>query len=135
MNQVKLKRFKALLKDQLASLSDNTTDTREHMEVDPQPFADPNDRAAHESDRNFDLRLRDRDRKLILKIHEALRRIDEGTFGVCEDGGNAIEDTRLQARPVTSQCFECKDDQERRERRERNLVPEPALTPARSSKR
>ena len=68
-----------------------------------------------ESDRNFTLRIRDRERKLIGKIREALERIDEGTFGTCDDCGEDISVKRLKARPVTTQCIDCKTEEEARE--------------------
>jgi DnaK suppressor protein len=71
-------------------------------------FPDPTDRALLESNRNFTLRLRDRDRKLVAKIKEAVKRIENGTFGVCEGCGGEIEEKRLIARPVTSLCIDCK---------------------------
>ncbi|MBP2677997.1 MAG: dnaK suppressor protein, partial [Deltaproteobacteria bacterium] len=61
-----------------------------------------------ESNRNFTLRLRDRDRKLVAKIKEAMKRIENGTFGVCDGCGGKIEEKRLIARPVTSLCIDCK---------------------------
>ncbi len=79
-------------------------------------FPDPTDRAAVESDRNFILRLRDRERKLIVKINEALQRIEDGYFGVCEDCGGDIGIKRLEARPVTTQCIECKTKAEAAEK-------------------
>jgi RNA polymerase-binding protein DksA len=75
----------------------------------------PTDRASHETDRNFTLRLRDRDRKLIAKIEDALRRLDEGSFGTCVECGEAISEARLQARPVTTLCIGCKEEAERAE--------------------
>jgi DnaK suppressor protein len=138
MNQAKLKQYRSILNEQLSVLLGHNDETVVTMEDDPASHADPNDRAALESDRNFDLRLRDRDRKLILKIKEALNRIDEGTFGVCEDCGQRIEEKRLAVRPVTSQCIECKEDQERRERRDRPPIPQAAALepqPARRSRR
>jgi DnaK suppressor protein len=71
-------------------------------------FPDPTDRALLESNRNFTLRLRDRERKLLIKIREAMKRIDSGTFGVCDMCGGEIEEKRLIARPVTAMCIECK---------------------------
>jgi DnaK suppressor protein len=85
-------------------------------------FPDPNDRASMESDRNFILRIRDRERKLIVKIEEALRRLDEGKYGTCEACGENIGTARLKARPVTTLCIDCKSDQEVEERRNRRLV-------------
>jgi DnaK suppressor protein len=79
-------------------------------------FPDPTDRAALESDRNFELRIRDRERKLIMKIREALARIDAGEFGICESCQEDISDARLRARPVTTLCIECKTEQERQEK-------------------
>jgi len=79
-------------------------------------FPDPTDRASLETDRNFLLRIRDRERKLIEKIKEALERIDNGTFGMCEICGKEIGEERLSARPVTTQCIDCKKKQEAREK-------------------
>jgi DnaK suppressor protein len=71
-------------------------------------FPDPTDRASLESNRNFTLRLRDRDRKHLAKIKEAMKRIENGTFGICDGCGGEIEEKRLIARPVTSLCIDCK---------------------------
>jgi DnaK suppressor protein len=79
-------------------------------------YADPADRAALESDRNFLLRLRDRDRKLLGKIDEAFARIEDGTYGRCEECGGQIGIERLKARPVTTLCIDCKASQEAREK-------------------
>ena len=79
-------------------------------------FPDPTDRASLESDRNFELRIRDRERKLILKIREAIERLDEGEFGICESCGEDISEARLKARPVTTLCIDCKTEQERQEK-------------------
>jgi DnaK suppressor protein len=79
-------------------------------------FPDPTDRASLESDRNFELRIRDRERKLIMKIREAIERIDEGAFGICESCEEEISEARLRARPVTTLCIECKTEQERQEK-------------------
>jgi DnaK suppressor protein len=75
-----------------------------------------NDDGFVESDRNFELRIRDRERKLIGKIREALDRIEDGTFGICEACGEYISEQRLKARPVTTLCIECKKKQENEER-------------------
>jgi DnaK suppressor protein len=69
-----------------------------------------------ETDRNFMLRIRDRERKLITKIKEALERIEDGTYGLCEACGEPIGEKRLLARPVTTLCIECKARQEKQER-------------------
>ena len=75
-------------------------------------FADPADRASAESDRAFTLRIRDRERRLIRKIQAAIQRLDEGTYGICEDCGEDISIPRLKARPVTKLCINCKARQE-----------------------
>ncbi|PWB67787.1 MAG: RNA polymerase-binding protein DksA [Deltaproteobacteria bacterium] len=76
--------------------------------VPEENFPDPTDRALLESNRNFTLRIRDRERKLLAKVKEAIKRIDSGTFGVCDGCGGEIEEKRLIARPVTTMCIDCK---------------------------
>ncbi len=79
-------------------------------------YPDPNDRASLESDRNFELRIRDRERRLIIKMQEAIKRIDDGVFGICEVCGGSISEKRLMARPVTTSCIDCKMKQEKMEK-------------------
>ncbi len=79
-------------------------------------YADPNDRASLESDRNFLLRMRDRERKLLTKIDGAFARIEAGSYGRCEECESEIGLERLRARPVTTLCITCKSAQEARER-------------------
>ena len=79
-------------------------------------FPDMGDQATAETDRDFMLRLRDRERMLLKKIDEAVERIDKDTFGICENCGNEIGIKRLVARPVTSYCIDCKTRQEEEER-------------------
>ncbi|MBF0462682.1 MAG: RNA polymerase-binding protein DksA [Magnetococcales bacterium] len=79
-------------------------------------FADPTDRAALETDRNFELRTRDRERKLISKIDRTLAVIEANEYGFCEECGVEIGLKRLEARPVTDQCIGCKTRAERREK-------------------
>jgi DnaK suppressor protein len=79
-------------------------------------FPDPTDRGSLESERNLTLRIRDRERKLLSKIQEALDRIEDGSFGLCEECDEPIGIERLKARPVTTLCIECKAAQEERER-------------------
>ena len=83
--------------------------------IEEENFPDPTDRALLESNRNFTLRLRDRDRKLVAKIKQAIKRIENGTFGICEACGGDIEEKRLVARPVTSLCIDCKTEEEEEE--------------------
>lgn len=80
-------------------------------------FPDLGDQASAETDRNFMLRLRGREQRLLKKIDEALDRIEGSTFGICEDCGNEIGIKRLLARPVTTMCIECKTLQEEEEKR------------------
>jgi DnaK suppressor protein len=116
MDQEKLEYFRRLLQDQLDDLINEAVKTVNGMTNSKDTFPDPTDRAALETDRNFLLRIRDRERKLIEKIKEALDRIENGRFGVCEVCGKDIGDERLMARPVTTLCIECKKKQEARER-------------------
>lgn len=83
-------------------------------------YPDPTDRASRETDTNFLLRVKDRERKLITKIKEALKRIDEGTYGICETCGEDISEKRLEARPVTTCCIECKKEEEEQEKARSN---------------
>ncbi|MBL7031762.1 MAG: RNA polymerase-binding protein DksA [Nitrospira sp.] len=79
-------------------------------------FPDMGDQATAETDRNFILRLRDRERMLLKKIEETIERIDSTDFGICEECGNEIGTKRLEARPVTTYCIDCKTRQEEEER-------------------
>lgn len=79
-------------------------------------FPDLGDQATAETDRNFMLRLRGREQRLLNKINEAIERIDSGTFGICDDCGNEIDIKRLEVRPVTTMCIECKTLQEEEEK-------------------
>jgi DnaK suppressor protein len=79
-------------------------------------FPDLGDQATAETDRNFMLRLRGREQRLLKKIDEAISRIDNGIFGICDDCGEEIELKRLEARPVTTMCIECKTLQEEEEK-------------------
>lgn len=79
-------------------------------------FPDPTDRASHETDRNFLLRVKDRERKLTAKVREALQRIDTGAYGICEVCGEDISEKRLEARPVTTSCIKCKEEEEAQEK-------------------
>jgi len=81
-------------------------------------FPDSTDRASAESDRNFLLRIRERERFLIIKIREALERLEKGEFGICESCGGKISKERLKARPVTTLCIQCKTDAESQEKAE-----------------
>ncbi|HET97434.1 MAG TPA: RNA polymerase-binding protein DksA [Desulfurivibrio alkaliphilus] len=79
-------------------------------------YPDPTDRATAESDRSFELRIRDRERKLLAKIKEAIERLEQDTYGICEACGDDISLKRLEARPVTTLCIACKTKQETQEK-------------------
>jgi len=120
MDKEKLLFFKTLLEERLHVLLEEAGRTASDMRQDSNgDFPDPTDRASLEADRNFLLRIKDRERKLILKVKEALDRIDDGTFGICESCGRPISEKRLMARPVTTLCIECKTEDEKKERSER----------------
>ncbi|MFO8084461.1 MAG: RNA polymerase-binding protein DksA [Desulfobacterales bacterium] len=104
--------FKQLLNERLQELLHHADDTVTGMAGSRENFPDPTDRASLESDRNFMLRIRDRESKLIKKIKKALQRIENGTFGICEKCGEDINIERLKARPVTTQCIDCKTKEE-----------------------
>jgi len=118
----------ALTKTQLAAFEKQLTDWKAELELgqsvnvqsmhgqEQTSFPDPTDQASMETDRNFDLRIKDRERKLIKKINQAIERISAGEFGECDSCGGDISIKRLQARPVTTQCIECKTAQELEER-------------------
>jgi DnaK suppressor protein len=120
MDQEKLLYFKGLLEGQLRTLIQEAEKTVTGMVQERNgDFPDPTDRASLESDRNFLLRIKDRERKLITKVKEALERVDNGTYGICESCGKPISEKRLIARPVTTECIECKTEEEQKERSER----------------
>lgn len=116
MDKAKLQYFKDLLTSRIQDLADEAKETFVEMTDEDDTFPDPNDRATLESDRNFVLRIRDRERKLKTKIEKALERIDNGTFGICEECGDEISEGRLKARPVTTLCIKCKEEQEKQEK-------------------
>ena len=112
MDEATLKYFKEFLTNRLSDLINQADDTVEGMINQKETFPDPTDRASHEANRNFMLRIRDREHKLINKIKDALERIEQGTFGICETCEEDISIERLKARPVTTQCIDCKTKEE-----------------------
>jgi DnaK suppressor protein len=116
LSKKRQEQFRKLLNQRMDELLEEANRTVSGMTGQGDNFPDPTDRATMESDRNFTLRIRDRERRLIGKIKEALNRIDEGTFGICESCGEEIADARLKARPVTTLCIECKKSQESNEK-------------------
>ena len=118
MNKRDLKFFKELLGERRVELLREAGRSVDGMsEDDKENFPDPTDRAALEFNRNFMLRIRDRERKLITKIDEALARIEHGTYGLCEECEEEIGVERLKARPVTTLCIDCKAAQEAQEKK------------------
>jgi DnaK suppressor protein len=112
MKKKDVEHFKAFLTDRLEELLSQADDTVSGMTAQKENFPDPTDRASLEADRNFMLRIRDRESKLIKKIKKTLDRIENGTFGICETCGEDISEKRLKARPVTAQCIDCKTKEE-----------------------
>jgi DnaK suppressor protein len=116
MKKKDIEYFKALLSERLEELLSQADNTVSGMTAQKENFPDPTDRASLEADRNFMLRIRDREHKLIKKIKKALERIENGTFGICDSCGEEISIKRLKARPVTTQCIECKTKEEAQEK-------------------
>ena len=116
MKKEDIEYFRELLTKRLEGLLENANDTVSGMIAPKDNMPDPTDRASLEADRNFMLRIRDRENKLIKKIRKAMDRIENNTFGVCEKCGEDISLARLKARPVTTQCIDCKTKEEATER-------------------
>jgi len=116
MDKEKLEQFRIQLLAKKEEILNEAGKTLSEMTDQTSNVPDPNDRATIESGRSFELRLRDRERKLVSKIDEAIARIDEGDYGICEDCGEEIGLKRLEARPVTMLCIDCKTVQETREK-------------------
>jgi DnaK suppressor protein len=108
--------FRAILTAWKAELMEEVDRTVHHMQDEAANFPDPNDRASQESEFSLELRARDRERKLIKKIDEALARIDTGDYGFCESCGVEIGIRRLEARPTATLCIDCKTLDEIREK-------------------
>ncbi len=116
MSKEQLEHFRHILLAWKLDLMEEVDRTVSHMKDEAANFPDPNDRATQEEEFSIELRTRDRERKLIRKIDEALKRIEGGTYGYCLETGEEIGIKRLEARPVATLCVEA---QERRERREK----------------
>jgi len=112
----RLEFFRFMLTQEINKLLSEAGKTVSEMTSDKETYPDPSDRASLESDRNFELRIRDRERKLIQKMREAIQRIDDGTYGICQSCGGEISEKRLIARPVTTLCIDCKTKQEKLEK-------------------
>lgn len=118
MSPGQLKHFEQILSSWKRELMNEVDRTVHHMQDEAANFPDPNDRATQESEFGLELRTRDRERKLLRKINAALARIEEGSYGYCDETGEEIGLKRLEARPVATLCVEA---QERRELAERQF--------------
>ncbi|MCK4739223.1 MAG: RNA polymerase-binding protein DksA [Deltaproteobacteria bacterium] len=121
MVTTKLEYFRDILNSQLDVLLsgvEKTVSTMVSGDDTPEDdnFPDPTDRASLETDRNFTLRVKDRERKLVVKVKQALSRIEDGTYGICDICEEEISEKRLEARPVTTSCIECKTEEEAEEK-------------------
>ena len=116
MGKQQLSHFQQILTNWKHDLMMEVDRTVTHMKDEAANFPDPNDRATQEEEFSLELRTRDRERKLIRKIDEALKRVEDGSYGYCLETGEEIGIKRLEARPVATLSLEA---QERRERRER----------------
>lgn len=116
MNDTQLEYFRQKLENWKKSLINQSKDTLEDLRQGGLNQPDPNDRASVETDKSLELRTRDRARKLISKINSALKRIEDGEYGFCEDTGEPIGLARLEARPVATLSLEAQERHERMEK-------------------
>ena len=120
MNDSQIEYFREKLLDWKKSILSESKDTIKGMKEETRIIPDVADRASEETDRALELRTRDRQRKLISKIDAALRRIDDGSYGFCEESGEPISLKRLDARPIATLSVEAQERHERRERDHRD---------------
>lgn len=116
MNKRQQEYFRRKLVAWRDELARESSQTIQHLQEETTVAPDPADRASAESDRSLELRTRDRERKLIGKIDEALQRIEDGTYGFCEDTGDKISLARIEARPTATLSLEAQERHERREK-------------------
>ncbi len=116
MNEAQVEHFRRILQNWKSELMHEVDRTVHHMQDEAANFPDPNDRATQESEFSLELRTRDRERKLIKKIEEALENLERGDYGYCETCGVEIGLRRLEARPTATQCIDCKTLDEIREK-------------------
>jgi DnaK suppressor protein len=120
MNPLMREFFRQKLHHWRAELLKESSETLHHLQEETVPEADITDRASTETDRFTELRTRDRERKLLAKIDSALRRLDDGSFGYCEETGEPIGLKRLIARPIATLSIEAQERHERMERTQRD---------------
>ncbi|HQR88386.1 MAG: RNA polymerase-binding protein DksA [Caulobacter sp. 32-67-35] len=116
MNERQLEYFKGKLNEWKEEILRESRETVAHLQKETENHADLADRASSETDRALELRTRDRQRKLISKIDQALRRVEDGSYGYCEETGEPIGLARLEARPTATLSLEAQERHERRER-------------------
>ena len=112
MLEAELQQIKLRLEEMQAEIVGESEETVHGMQEESTLYPDPNDRASLETEHINNLRIRDRERKLLGKVEEALERVENNTFGYCEECGNEIGKERLLIRPVTTFCVVCKVYQE-----------------------
>ena len=115
MNKERLKKFKRIFEAQRKSLLFNDKIVRDDFSVNADDRYDEIDQATTDIEQSMRMRLRNRESLYLKKVNEALKRIEEGTFGECEECGEDIELRRLEARPTATLCVACKEDQEKKE--------------------
>ena len=116
MNERQREYFRQKLLDWKEGILKEAKETLQHLQDENQNHSDLADRASSDTDRAIELRARDRQRKLIAKIDAAIQRIDDGTYGYCEETGEPIALRRLEARPIATLSLEAQERHERRER-------------------
>src|SRR5579871_6532772 len=117
LKKADLKRFKDMLEEKRRQIIENAQSTlAEDMALDANDLPDEMDLASSEYLQSFTFRLRGREKVFLDKIEKALRKIEDGSFGICEECGEEISIKRLEARPETTLCIRCKEDQERMEK-------------------
>ncbi len=116
MNEDQVAHFRQILNGWKKELMEKVDETVHHLQDEANSFPDPNDRASQESDFTLELRTRDRERKLIKKIEESLENLGKGDYGYCTICGVEIGIRRLEARPTASQCIDCKELEEIKEK-------------------
>ncbi len=113
MEKDTIEKFRRILEQRRAQIVVGATKTLQHGDLKPiDSYRDFVDQASDETERNFTLRLRNREQRLLKKVDEALQRIKDGNYGICEECGEPIGEARLEARPVTTLCIDCKREQE-----------------------
>jgi len=116
LNQTDLQRFKTMLEESRQTLLQSAKRTLEESNFDTDDLPDEIDLASSEYNQSMVFRLRDREKFLLKKIDKALARIEDGSFGICERCEEEISVKRLEARPVTTLCIRCKEEQEKKEK-------------------